>query len=1049
MNGLIMKARQNLVLANLLAIFFVLVGWFAVQTITVKLFPEIDLETISVTVAYPGATPLEVEDAILKPIEQQIEGLEGVRKIKAVASENYGSVLVSLEAGENQNQRLQDIENEINQITVFPQESERAIIAIAEPDELAIQFIVAGDLPLAQLKTQAERLREQLINRDGIADVRLEAVGEDFIDIAISQDKVRAFGLNLPEVARRIRSQSLDLAAGEIEGTRQRMLVRTLGKAMTGDEFAKLAVGRSENGKVVLLSDIATVQDGLEDVPTAGFYNGKPAIVVSLYRVGKQQIFDLVSQAQEVAENLRDQLPEQVEIITWRDESEDLQSRIDLLIENASIGMGLVMVLLLLFIDLRVAIWVAIGVAVSFVGSFILLAFSGYTINQLSLFGFILAIGIVVDDAIVVGENIFSKREQGLGETEAAIEGTREVSGSVLVATLTTITVFIPLLFIPGIYGQFMGPIAAVVIFVLILSLIESFFILPRHLSHLSDRKPRWFSPRRYLEPLRTRTSGAMRWLIDKPVNAGVNFSVKRPVFTVSIFIGMFALSLLLLTTGTVKFVFFPEIEGNFVKATLELPNETSEQETARVLEQLERSAEQAAKGFTSVYDGKSIIKSIFTTRGVSVGSGDPEAKPTTSAASNLGYVTIKIEDSVVRTFNAIEFERAWRGATGEIPGAKQLSFSSNLVSAGSPVQLEIKSRNEDQAKAVAGIIRKDLVTIEGVLDIQDDRFNTTEEIQLRLKPAAALYNLTTDTIAQQVRAAFFGAVATRVQRDREEVDVRVRLNAFERGDVQTLYDLRINAGEQRIPLGEVAHIEVGQSPALISRKDGKRVVTLQADVDTRVVTGGDVTSALLEKTWQPIADEYPDVEVTLGGDQEEQARAGPAIGRNFAISLFVVYALLALVFQSYSQPLVIMSIIPFGFMGAVLGHFIVGYDLTLLSLFGVIGLSGVVINDSLLLVRFINELLRNGASIDEAVRDATLQRFRPIVLTSLTTCFGVLPIIFERSVQAQFLAPTAVSLGIGILFATFVLMFLLPSLAKLQLKTRQRLLGRAQPAIE
>lgn len=1041
MNSLIIAAQNNRVFANLLAIFFILVGYFALQTITIKLFPELDLETISITVPYPGASPSEVEEAIVKPIEEKIEGLEGIRKITSVASENMASVLVALMDGENQSEKLNDIQNEIDQITVFPTGSERPIVALAEPDELAVQYIFYGDVDPKVLKEQAQWMRDTLIDEDGVSDVRIEAVPEFLIDIQLKQEQLEAYNVSLQQVADAIEQHSLDLSAGSIESDEQRLLIRTLGERRQGYEFKDIPIIADNNGAVVTLGDLAQIDDGLAQTPAAGFYNGQPAVVLGVYRNGAEQIFDLVETSQTVLrEKIKPALPDTLNAELWRDESTELQGRIDLLSENATIGLLLVSVLLLLFIDVRVALWVAIGVVVSFVGSFPFLAMFGYTINQLSLFGFILAIGIVVDDAIVVGENIYAKRENGVDPNKAAIQGSTEVSLSVLTATLTTIAVFVPLLFIPGIYGQFMGPIAAVVIFVLLVSLLESFFILPRHLSHLTDHPPRKWSPRRFLDPARRWTSAHLQWFVQNPVNVGVGYACRHPWLTVVFFIVLFALSLLLLTSGAVKFVFFPEIEGNFVTATVELPNETSQHKTRQVIQQLEDNARQIAQQFTPADDQlESVIQGIFSTRGVNIGGGDPGAQTATAAASNLAFVTVKIEDASTRQFTAVDFERAWREQTGEIPGSKRLLFSSNLVSAGSPVQLEIKSRHEDQAKLVAGELRQVLAATKGVIDIEDDRFNTSEELQITLKQEAALYGVTTAMVANTVRAAYFGAVATRIARDREEIDVRVRLSEQERESVASLYDLKIAVNNTFIPLQAVAEIAVGDAPAQISRKDGKRVITLAADVDTRVTTGNNVTEYILTKHWTALAPEYPDVEVTLGGDQEEQSRAGPAIARNFAISLFVIYALLALIFKSYTQPLIIMSIIPFGFMGAMIGHFLTGFDLTLLSMFGVIGLSGVIINDSLLLMQFINEKRAENMPLAEAVKQATLQRFRPIVVTSLTTSFGVLPIIFERSVQAQFLAPTAVSLGIGILFGTVILIFLVPALAVIQASLKEK----------
>ena len=1068
MNSLIKRARHSPVFANLLAGFLILIGLLALRATTVKVFPEIDPEAVSITVVYPGAAPEEVERAILLPVEQALQGLRGVRKIEAVASENIASVLVSLESGTNQTERLNEIENAIDEITVIPQDAERPIVTLVETDELAVQYLVYGDTDIGQLKSEAERFRERLLDNDQISDVRIDAVAEDIIDIQLDSATLQAYQLSLSALANRVRDEAEDLSGGKVENSNTRLLVRTTGERREAYEFSSIPILTSENGRTIRLGDIAKVEASVEETASAGYYNDLPAVAVSIYRIGKQEIIPIVEQADKIIVEMFgshdssesrsvDDKPTKPVATLWRDESDSLKSRIDLLIENAAIGLGLVFVLLLLFIDLRVAAWVAFGVGVSFIGSFFLLNLTGYTINQLSLFGFILAIGIVVDDAIVVGENVYSKREQGIGEEEAAVRGVTEVSLSVLISTLTTVAVFLPLLFIPGIYGDFMGPIAAVVIFVLTLSLVEAFFILPRHLSNLSGAKDsdgpdggiRKYSPRRLTEPARKWTSDKLERFTNGPIESAIGIVCRHYIMTIAVFLVAFALSLGLIFSGLVKFVFFPEIEGNYVTATLELSNASSEENTLRALRAIEQAAIKTAEQFSpsKKLDQDSVIIGTFISIGSAIASGDPGASTTISAQANKGFVTIKIEDSATRTFSALDFERSWREETGSLAGAETLLFSSNLVSPGSPVQIEVRSRDKDKAGDVAKHLREELMGIDGVIDIQDDRFNTIEEIQIDIKPEASAYGLSQAQLAREIRASFYGALALRVPREREEVDVRVRLVDSERQSIAGLLSQRILLNGSMVPIQEIANISVADTPSVISRKDGRSVVTLSADVDTRTITGGTVTAKILNEAWPKLQGEFPDVEVSVGGDQEEQQRAGPTIGRNFLVSLFVVYALLSIVFMSYSQPLVIMSIIPFGFMGALLGHFMLGYDLTLLSMFGVIGLSGVVINDSLLIIKVINDKLADeeGDSDDDdessdstiatAVREATKERFRPVILTSLTTFLGVTPIILEQSVQAQFLAPTAISLGIGILFATIALIFLLPAVAVAHLK--------------
>lgn len=1049
---LLEKASQNRVFANLLAIFLLLAGLVSLADLTVKLFPTLDLETITVTVPYPGATPAEIEEVIIRPIEQNIEGQQGVRRIRSVASKNIGSVVIELHASENKIERLNDIRNQIDQIRVFPQEAEEPRIVVAETDELAIQFVLSGETSGFRLKQHAQRLRNMLADADGISDVRLEATPDYLLDIQITEDALRRHGLSLTGIARRIGAQSLDLSAGEIEGPERRLLVRSIGERLNAEQFRSLVVGTGDNGALLTLEDIASIEDTLDDSPLAGFYNNRPALVISAYRVGQEQILDLVTSAKSVFnQQFLPSLPPDMQAEIWRDESDNLRSRISLLTKNAAIGLTLVVLLLMLFLEVRLALWVAAGLVVAFAGSFSLVQLFGYSLNMMSIFGFILVIGIVVDDAIVVGENVYSKLEDGLSGREAAAEGVVGVATPVLVSILTTMAVFVPLLFIPSMYGQFLGPIAAIVIFVLLLSLVEAFYILPRHLSHLDMQRPGRWSPRQLTELLRKRASAGMDRLRNGPVRAMVGGAIRYPLLTVGLFTAILCLIGALFVSGAVKFIFFPEVEGNYVTASVELSNQTSETQTRQVIDTLIDSARHSAGQFSASPQapGGNVIQGILATRGSAVGGGAPADAAQVSAAANLAYVTVKIEDAATRRFAAVDFERAWRQSAGAVPGARKLTFSSSLVSDGAAVQLEVRSASGTQREQVVAELRQALEEMPGVLDVRDDRYDTMDEVQIRIRPEALLYGVTLSELAQEIRASYYGAVATRIARDREEIEVRVRLPAQARGQLEDLLQRRILVNDSFIPIAELAEIYIEQTPSRLNRLNGRSVTALKADVDNRIASGGEITRQLLNQHWPAISSQYPQVQVALGGDQAEQQRVNSSMAQNFLLSLFVVYALLALVFSSYSQPLVIMAIIPFGLTGAVLGHFMLGLDLTLLSLFGLIGLSGVVINDSLLLMEFINRCREKGQEIEQAVLNAALQRFRPIVLTSMTTFLGVTPIILETSVQARFLKPTAVALGIGILFATAILLLLLPALAVLQLKLKNRFSKsrRAEPA--
>lgn len=1036
MKRLICSFIDNPVAANLLAVFLLLAGVFGLQGMTIKLFPEIATNAIRITVPYPGATPREVEDAIVKPIEESIEGLEGVRKVTSLASSNVASLVIDLKSGASLSTMLDDVQREVDAITVFPLEAEEPQVVEVDPDELIAQVVLYGNADQTTLKKLAQRARDDLAQTADMSDVRVSGVPDYLIDIAVNPETLRAYGLSLGGLARIVDTGSLDLSAGEVEGDNTRTLIRTVGESETGNAFGRIPIVTSDSGSVIRLQDIASIQDGVAESPIATQYQGKSAVILSIYRVGDENVFDIIAATKRyVEETLSPRLDPGISAVLWRDQSEALRGRINLLIKNAAIGIALVLVLLLAFLDLRVAAWVAFGVGLSFIAALIPMAFFGPTINQLSLFGFILAIGIVVDDAIVVGENIYVARKNGAGPVDAAKQGAIRVATPVFIAVLTTMTAFVPLLFVPGTYGEFIGPLVAVVLYVLAFSLVESFFVLPRHLSHLSNDAPARYSPRRPADWIRRKVGGALEDFRDNHYRPVVEKVVLHPAVTLAVAVGIFIASLGLLAGGQVKFIFFPKIEGDYVSAQIALHENASEFRTRDAIEALVEGVSKA----TNAIDVDDAVVGILTNLGTAPSENNaPTASTSGGAAANVGYVTVRIKDAGIRSFTAKAFEDAWRSSVGDVPGAQKLIFSSDLVSAGAPVAINVSSDSEQTSRAVVKALREELDGMRGVFDIRDDRFRTTNEIRIKLKPQARIYGLTLADLARSVRSAYFGAEAVRIQRDREEIEVRLRLPRDQREAVFAVDTLRIPINGAFVPLEEVATLAIAPAPATITRIDGKRVIALTADIDTAVTTGGNITDALLNQALPPIKKDYPSARVTLGGDQEQQARALPALARNFALALFTIFTLLALVFRSYTQPLVIMTVIPFGFVGALIGHAALGYDLTLLSLFGIIGLSGVIINDGLLMIDFINEKLRDGTDINAAIADSAVARFRPILLTSLTTFLGVAPIILETSVQAQFLIPTAISLGFGILFGTLILALLVPAIARLHLGAKQ-----------
>lgn len=1025
----------NRVAANLLMVFLVISGIASLSALNVRVFPPIETNKISITVPYPGATPEDVETSIVRPIEERLEGLEGVDKVTSLAASGVGNVIVDIPEGEDISEMLDEVKNEIGRITVFPQAAEAPQISEVEADEVVTQIVLYGDVDRRLLKRASDRVRRDLAAMDELSLVEIGGIPDYLIEIAIPQEELRARNLSLTTVAQIIGQQSLDLSAGEIEDDRQLLRVRAVGERRTGAEFADIVIGSGQNGQPIYLGDIAEITDGLSDAPVEAVYDGKPAATVTVFRVGREKTIDNAEIVRDYLDTeIGNALPANISYVLWRDESVNLSSRIDLLVRNAILGLALVTLLLLLFLDIRIAFWVALGVGVSFIGAFFPMYLFGITLNQLSLFGFILAIGIIVDDAIVVGENIHANWRKGAAQMEAARLGVTRVARPVMFSVSTTITAFVPILLVPGLFGQFLGQVSAVVIILLVLSLIESFFILPRHLSHLTDREPGRWSPRRIADPVRDRVALRLRSFTNGPLRSAMEFVVVRPVMILLIGVGIFFAAQALTSSGYVKFIFFPAVEGDYVTADLELSEGSSETQTRRFAEQLAAAAEEAAADVSSSDEA---LHSVLWQIGTSLAGNEANATGSGLSASsgNRAYVLAQLQSSEARDFSAREFERAWRERVGRIPGAEKLTFTSDLVSPGAPIQLQISARTDDETRKAVLDLRRELESRPGVYDVRDDRFRTTEEVQIRVKPLARNYGITQNDLAREVRAAFFGAEAVRIQRDREEIPVRVRLPEDERASLETLKRLRIKVGDGYVPMYNLADLSIAPAPAAINRVNGRRIYSLNAFVDEDVTTTDIVSSHMFDEALPRLQQDYDGLTMRVSGDQEEQAEAQPVLARNFMLAMIVIYSLLALNFRSYSQPLVIMLAIPFGFVGALIGHGVMGADLTLLSFFGIIGLSGVIINTSLMVTDFLNERIENGEDPTTAVIESMLDRFRAILLTTLTTFLGVTPIILERSLQAQFLIPTAISLGFGILIGTAMLIFILPALLIVHLR--------------
>ncbi len=1036
---------KNHVAANLLMGFIMLSGLFAMMQTKKETFPEMSLDQVQIQVPYLGATPAEVEDAVCKRIEERVRGLEGVRRVRSTAAEGMGSVSVELERGADMDKLLDDIKNEIDRIDTFPAEVEEPVIKELTRRNQAIDVVLYGDVEEKALKVAAERVRDDLRSSGVISQVELKGVRVDEIAIEVSEEALRRYGLTFAQVADAVRRTSIDLPAGSVESEDGAILLRTQGLMRVGREYEEVVVLTRPDGTALKLKDVATVVDGFEDTDLISRFNGQPAAVVQVFRIGDQNALDISDYVHQYVEDKRSTLPAGIDIGYARDDARILRSRIDLLIRNARLGLVLVFICLSFFLDLRLAFWVMMGIPISFLGAFVLMQPFDASINMLSLFAFIVALGIVVDDAIIVGENIFSHRIKGKSFGRAAIDGALEVGTPVVFSIMTSIAAFMPLFFVEGMMGKFMSVIPVIVISVLLLSLIESLFILPAHLSSKGDGPVSRLFRRVFIRPLDWHArvvvlfDRGLKHVIRNAYQPTLRLALAHPISSTAL-----ALSLMLCTAGLVagghiKFVFMPEIGSDWVTISVNMPQGTTATQTAKVVRHIEEKAivlrdqldaEREASTRAQPRGGDSIYRNVFTYIG-----DQPTARrssfastPSAGGQGHLAEVTIELLPSEERNLDSAEIEARLRQLVGEVPGPESIVFSSSLFSAGNPIEVELASDNFDQLLLAVERLKGKVAEYAGTGDIQDSFEEGKLEMKLQLKPQARTLGLTLADLARQVRQGFYGDQALRFPRGSDDVRVMVRYPKDERrnlGDVRSMR-IRTPSGAE-VPFTEVATVTIGHAYAAIQRTDGQRVVRVSASVEDQIANADEINRDLEAFFLPALVQDYPGLRYSFGGEQKEQQDSLQSLLFNFGIALAAIYVLLAVPFKSYTQPLVVMSAIPFGIIGAVWGHLLMGIDLALLSLFGIVALSGVVVNDSLVLLTFYNQLRREGSSHEDALVSAGAARFRPILLTSLTTFFGLLPMILEKSLQAQFLIPMAVSLGFGILFATFIILLGVP----------------------
>lgn len=1032
------------VAANLLMAVLVIGGILFALGVKREVFPEIEMDMVTVVVAYPGASPQEVEEGVVLSIEDEISSLDGIKKINSISVEGVGTVMAELLTSANPDRTYNDIKSTVDRITSFPQDAERPVISLVTNRRQVLSLLVHGDVDLKSLDRLAEEIRSELLSDERITLVEKTGIPPPEISVEVPSDNLRRYGLTLPQISTAVRAASIDLPGGAVKTSGGEVLVRTTERRDFGEEFRDITLIARADGTRVRLRDVATVVDGFRETDEELYYNGQPAIDLQVYRVGEEVPLQVSSAVYDLVERRQGTLPDSVGIAIVNDESEDYRDRLSILGKNGLIGLLLVVTVLGIFLRPAVAFWVSLGIAISFCGSFFLIPLLGVSLNMISLFAFILVLGIAVDDAVVVGEAIFYHR-RGDNRLEAAIVGTREVLVPVTFAVITTIIAFIPLALVPGITGKFFRNIPFIVIPVLLLSLIESVFILPAHLRHvgrtrLRGRKGRRRSlnPFKKLGALQLRFSEWVERVIAGQVPPIVRRLVRDRYLTVAVMFSALVIAVSVVAGGHIKFNFFPRIEGEFANGVIELPFGAPVADTREIARRVTRAAEEV--GAELLEEGRmrpgrdgTMPDTVFRGIEAKIGTADTGAfgpgQGFAVTGGHVGVVTVHLVPDAEREFGSAEFTARWRDQVGEVSGVDRLSFDFNDgPSAGAKVSVQLEHTQTPPLEAAAARVAASLGTYNGVFDVDDGFKVGKPQLDLELKPAAKGFGLTERALAGQVRGAFFGAEASRQQRGRDELRVYVRLPREERDSVHAIENLLIRTpGGGEIPLHQAAYVRPGRSFTEILRVDGRRTVTVTADIDPTATTGNDIRAALARTILPEVVADTPGLTFNFSGEQEAQAEAVASLSGNLVIAMLAMYALMAIAFRSYLQPLVVLSAVPFGMFGAVVGHLIMGYDLSFLSIFGLVALSGVVVNDSLVLIDAVNQLRAEGRSLIDAVVGGVTRRVRPVILTSLTTFFGLMPIILERSNQAQWLVPMALSLGFGVLFVTGIALILVP----------------------
>lgn len=1008
--GAIAYMARNSIATNLLMLLLLGGGIFTMYTIQKEVFPEFQLDFVEVSVAYPGASPAEVEQGILQPVEEAVRGVNGIKEIVSEAGEGSGQVTIELVAGTERMKAFQDIDQAINRIRTFPDDIEEPEVALQNRQRDVIQIGLYGSADIWTLRQLAERLRTILLNNPQITQVELGNVPEYETRIEVPKSNLQKYNLTLGQIANIIQQSSNDVPAGAVQTQSGEILLRMQERKQWAEEYGNITVVSSTDGANLLLKDIATITDGFEEVGFHGQFNQENYVELRIFRIGDQSPLKIAEAVQGILDDF--QMPPGIKYRTDSNRAADYKERLSLLTENGVLAILIVLVILTLFLEYRLAFWVMMGMTVSFIGGMILLPLIGISVNMISMFGFLVVLGIVVDDAIVVGENVYEYRQKGLSPMQAAIAGTKDVSLPVTFSIVTTIIAFVPLLFMPGETGKFWQPLPAVVIVILSVSLVEALFILPSHLAHLkkekNKKKNKWV---RKLEGWQGSFAKSFDGFIENRYRPVLDKCLQYRYITLSA-----AVTLLLIVggygySGHMGMIMMPEVAADEIECGVRLPVGTTPDQAAKVAYEISNATQRMFEEH-NLYEVAEGIK-------------------TNVRGQNFIDVEIVMLPPDQRDITAGEMIALWRDNIGDIQGVDQITFEAERGPGGArqAISVDLSHSDIDVLERASSAFVDRMKSFSNTRDVTDNYNKGKLQYDFKLLPQGRNLGLTSDEIGRQVRDGFFGALAMRQLRGMNEIEVRVKLPLEERKDIKNLEDFLIRTSDGiEVPLMDVVEVEQREAFTSINRRDGRRVVNVGMDVEPANSVSR-VLASMQEEVLPQLRSDFPGITWTFEGSQADMRESTNTLKAGFSIAMILIYALLAIAFTSYTQPLIVMTAIPFGIVGAVIGHILLGYDLSLVSLMGVIALSGVVVNDSLIMIDYANKRRIAGDSIYESIHEAGLRRFRPIILTTMTTFGGLAPIILETSSQAFYLIPMAISLGFGIVFATTIILVIVPCL--------------------